>query len=266
MRRMLVCSFFVFGIVLGALTAVWSAGAVHGGPALQEQKAEEEAVYVCPPCGIHCDRIHHDKPGQCPVCGMTLIDKRDLLQAALLIAPRMPIYQVAGPAQVFLGSRGFYTYTVAVSGDALVSEEMLEITPQHSIKDSPLPQVLVVGGGNMDILEDKAALEWVQKASENAEAVLGVGLGVAILAKAGVLQGQEAAMPDRYSRLLEHFEIKSAANYRGDRPWIQSGKFVTAVSPDAAMDAALIVVGELMGSSQARQAAQRVGRTLPERP
>jgi len=31
--------------------------------------------YVCPPCGCSDDRIEHDAPGQCPVCGMRLVDK-----------------------------------------------------------------------------------------------------------------------------------------------------------------------------------------------
>jgi pimeloyl-ACP methyl ester carboxylesterase len=34
-------------------------------------------VYVCPPCGMDCDRRTFDKPGVCPDCGMTLIEKTD---------------------------------------------------------------------------------------------------------------------------------------------------------------------------------------------
>ena len=34
-----------------------------------------DAVYVCPPCGLVCDKLSFDKPGTCPVCGMTLIVK-----------------------------------------------------------------------------------------------------------------------------------------------------------------------------------------------
>lgn len=31
--------------------------------------------YVCSPCGNDCDKRVYDKPGQCSVCGMELIDK-----------------------------------------------------------------------------------------------------------------------------------------------------------------------------------------------
>ena len=26
-------------------------------------------VYVCPPCGLPCDKLTFDKPGDCPNCG-----------------------------------------------------------------------------------------------------------------------------------------------------------------------------------------------------
>lgn len=32
-------------------------------------------TYVCPPCGLECDKLIFDKPGACPACGMTLIEK-----------------------------------------------------------------------------------------------------------------------------------------------------------------------------------------------
>src|SRR5438105_5210287 len=32
--------------------------------------------YICPPCGLNCDKREFDKPGAFPVCGMPLIDKQ----------------------------------------------------------------------------------------------------------------------------------------------------------------------------------------------
>lgn len=31
--------------------------------------------YVCPPCAFECDALVHANPGECPVCGMTLVPK-----------------------------------------------------------------------------------------------------------------------------------------------------------------------------------------------
>ncbi|HSR70475.1 MAG TPA: DJ-1/PfpI family protein [Acidobacteriota bacterium] len=253
---------------MGIIAAVLTVG--FGFRGTEEEKEQDDVVYVCPPCGIHCDHLHHKEPGQCPVCGMNLIDKRDLLQAAVLLSPRVPMTQVAGPAQVFLASRGFFTYTVGAgdtreSQGALYSRELFQVKARHSISDAPLPQVLVVAGGDMDILEDEAAMSWVRKAGEEAEAVLGIGTGVAILAKAGLLEGREAALDENLSRLIEYFQLKEAAHYRHDKPWVESGKFITATSADSALDASLILVGNLLGPSQARQAAQSLGRSMPEK-
>jgi uncharacterized protein (TIGR01244 family) len=37
--------------------------------------AQEKKQYVCPPCGCSNDGVAHNDPGNCPVCGMALIEK-----------------------------------------------------------------------------------------------------------------------------------------------------------------------------------------------
>jgi protein tyrosine phosphatase (PTP) superfamily phosphohydrolase (DUF442 family) len=36
---------------------------------------QEKKLYLCPPCGCSADGQTFDKPGACPACGMTLIEK-----------------------------------------------------------------------------------------------------------------------------------------------------------------------------------------------
>ena len=36
---------------------------------------QTKKTYVCPPCGLNCDKLEFDKPGTCPVCRMTLVEK-----------------------------------------------------------------------------------------------------------------------------------------------------------------------------------------------
>ena len=47
------------------------------GPLYQLLAPREKAkkIYVCSPCGLNCDKLEFDKPGTCPVCGMTLVEK-----------------------------------------------------------------------------------------------------------------------------------------------------------------------------------------------
>ena len=44
-------------------------------PKLGAAHAQAKKIYVCPPCGLACDKLEFDQPGACPVCGMTLIEK-----------------------------------------------------------------------------------------------------------------------------------------------------------------------------------------------
>src|SRR5947209_2078485 len=56
-------------------------------------EAHEADVYVCPPCGLDCDKLTFDKPGTCPACGMILIEKgeRDRLDALAVEAGKSPL-------------------------------------------------------------------------------------------------------------------------------------------------------------------------------
>lgn len=61
-----------FGRTASALGAQTSAGAA--------------TVYVCPPCGLECDKLTFDKPGKCSACGMELIEKSELDRRQALAA------------------------------------------------------------------------------------------------------------------------------------------------------------------------------------
>src|SRR3954464_1196385 len=41
----------------------------------REAAAQEKKQYVCPPCGCSNDGTVHNEPGNCPACGMALIEK-----------------------------------------------------------------------------------------------------------------------------------------------------------------------------------------------
>src|SRR5438552_2451426 len=49
--------------------------------------ASSATVYICPPCGLDCDKLEFDKPGACPVCGMKLIEKGSAVSPAPFTPP-----------------------------------------------------------------------------------------------------------------------------------------------------------------------------------
>jgi len=60
-------------------------------------KAVSAIIYVCPPCGLNCDKLEFDKPGTCPNCGMTLIEKPETKPGAHLgVEKLMEAYKAPG--------------------------------------------------------------------------------------------------------------------------------------------------------------------------
>ena len=78
-------------------------------------------VYVCPDCGCAADNRTFDKPGNCPECGMALIEKIDNKEqrpsVAILLFDNAQVIDYAGPWEVF-GEAGFKVFTVAEKASA----------------------------------------------------------------------------------------------------------------------------------------------------
>src|SRR5712672_2676566 len=51
-------------------------------PSTENPLAQATKTYMCPPCGLECDKLVFDKPGACPTCGMTLINNVESTQTA----------------------------------------------------------------------------------------------------------------------------------------------------------------------------------------
>lgn len=76
-------------------SAVIAAGCLPALSAvLRGQQQATGKLYICPPCGLECDRLTFDKPGACPACGMTLIEKIEPSQVN--VQKLMAAYKVPG--------------------------------------------------------------------------------------------------------------------------------------------------------------------------
>jgi Peptidase family M28/Heavy metal binding domain len=62
-------------VVQLVFATAWRVANQNGRPTSIERSRLTLAGYVCPPCGFSCDEEVHDRPGECPVCGMALAPK-----------------------------------------------------------------------------------------------------------------------------------------------------------------------------------------------
>lgn len=180
------------------------------------------------------------------------------LNVAILIYDGVELLDWAGPGEVFQDvdeGKAFRVYTVAPSAKPITSQQFVSVTPQFSVKDCPPPDVLVVpGGGSSQLLRDEAFMKWLGETVPKTKVTLSVCTGTFVLAKAGLLDGKEAATHWAFTNsLAERFpKVKVKKNVR----FVDSGQIVTAAGVSAGIDGALHVVARLNGRKAAEQAAR----------
>jgi transcriptional regulator GlxA family with amidase domain len=224
---------------------------------LTEEKAKVgKDVYICP---MECKKLHFDKPGTCPVCGMDLVKQAEFIQndkrkgVAILLFDGVQIIDFSAPYEVF-GQADFKVVTVAAKKAPVVTSMNLTVTPDFDFQTAPAPDILVVPGGAIDsALNDSATIEWIRKNSVNAQHVLSVCNGAFILGKAGLLDGLKATT---FYRLIDQLAQQSPkTDVVRDQRFVDNGKVITTAGLTSGMDGSLHVVSKVLGKGEAQRIA-----------
>jgi transcriptional regulator GlxA family with amidase domain len=150
-------------------------------------------TYVCRPCNHPCDTITYDQSGVCALCGMTLVKKNQQVKKDQKITVCFYLYEgievldFAGPMEVF-SYAGFKVITVAKTKAPLLSQGILKITPDYSIKDAPQTDIFAVFGGSDEVAtNDPEVISWIKSRDSATKSYFSVCTGAFILGKAGLL-------------------------------------------------------------------------------
>lgn len=223
----------------------------------QEQLA---SAYFCPPCNSNCDEIEFEKAGSCHHCGMELIKQTKEERAkqmssqktiAFYLQSGVEVLDFAGPMEVFAYA-GYEVFTVSKTKDPIISQGILTIIPDYSIKDAPEADILAFFGGNSGAASgDKEVIDWVK--NQSPEYYFSVCTGAFVLAEAGVLDGQTVttfheSIPSLESRYPKAKVLKDAR-------YVDNGNIITTAGVSAGIDGALHLVAKLQGLLLAERAA-----------
>jgi putative intracellular protease/amidase len=216
--------------------------------------------YVCPPCGSPCDTTAFDKPGNCPLCGMTLVDAASVTapaaparKVAMLVFNGVEIIDYTGPWEVF-GAAGFEVYSVAATRDPILTSMGMTVVPRYTFADAPQPDVLLVpGGGVRSAASDDATLAWIRKTSAGTVHTMSVCNGAFILASTGLLDGLTATTT--YSNIERMRTTYPKVKVVNDQRFVDNGKIITTGGLSAGIDGALHVVSRMQGEGEAQQVA-----------
>ncbi len=120
----------------------------------------------------------------------------------------------------------------------------------------PLDLVIVAGGALQAELSDVAVQHWLQRESQETEAIASVCVGSFLLGKAGLLDGREATT--HFDDIAELNAIAPKAQVSRDKVWVDQGSVITAGGFAAGIDMALHLVSRYMDEEIAAETARQL--------
>ena len=171
------------------------------------------------------------------------------IQIGILLYPNVTQLDATGPAQVLSRVPGAKLHMIWKTRDPVPTDAGFSIVPTTTFADCPQLDVICVpgGGGQVDVMVDAEALEFLRKQAAKARYVTSVCTGSLILGAAGLLKGYKSACHWAWRDMLKDFgAIAVAERVVRDRNRI-SGGGVTA-----GIDFGLTVAAELAGDEVAK--------------
>jgi len=182
-----------------------------------------------------------------------------LRNLGILIFDNVEDLDFAGPLEVFgtmsrLKLDSLQPFTIQREGKEVKTVNGLRVTPEHSFRNCPGLQILMVPGGigTRAEMKDHETLEFVKRNADSCELILSVCTGALVLAAAGLLNGKRATTHWAALKELRMFPQVTVDRLR----YVRDGKIVTSAGVSAGIDMALYVIQELFGPSAAEDVAR----------
>ncbi|MES4903829.1 MULTISPECIES: DJ-1/PfpI family protein [unclassified Streptomyces] len=161
-----------------------------------------------------------------------------------------------GPWEVFtvssmLRDRADTAVLIAERPDAVRCNKGMRVVPDHTLDDHPPLDVLLVPGGmgTRREVSNPAVIDWLRKASAQAEWTTSVCTGALLLHEAGPARGRRVATHHGFEDALE---ARGEVTVVRDARYVVDGALVTSQGVSAGIDMALWLVGRLHGRDHAR--------------
>jgi cyclohexyl-isocyanide hydratase len=171
------------------------------------------------------------------------------VQIGILLFPNVTQLDATGPAQVLSRVPGAKMHMIWKTRDPVPTDAGFSIVPTTTFADCPQLDVICVpgGGGQVDVMVDAEALDFLRKQAAKARYVTSVCTGSLILGAAGLLKGYKSACHWAWRDMLKDFGATPVAErVVRDRNRI-SGGGVTA-----GIDFGLTVAADLAGEEVAK--------------
>ena len=176
---------------------------------------------------------------------------------AIVLYDGVEILDFAGPTEVFTaaGNGAFRVFTVAPTSGPVLSQGVLKVQPDCSVENAPVPDILVLPGGNSRAFTRSAAgMAWVKKVTAKNELSMSVCTGAFILANLGLHDGRPATT--HWGAIARMRSAYPKAQVKTDVRFVDDDRIVTTAGVSAGIDGALHVVQRLLGDDVAWETAR----------
>lgn len=242
---------YLLTIVLGIIACItWGQA---------QSLASKKPIFVCPPCGMSCDKLKFDKAGNCPHCGMGLVKPGNIKprkKVAILLFDGVQIIDYTGPYEVF-GQARYEVYTVAKANKMVTTTFGMKVQPDYSFANAPQPDILVIPGGVVaPSQKDDATIAWIKRIEKGTKHLMSVCNGAFILAQTKLLDHKTATtFYGQIASLRKNFpQTKVVSNQR----FVDNGRIITSAGLSAGIEAALRVVAKEKGLGAAQSIALHI--------
>ncbi len=182
---------------------------------------------------------------------------KDPIPVAFLISDRAVVIDFCGPWEVFQDTNvpsrqdaPFRLYTVAETTKPIRTSGGMQIVPDYTIANAPVPRVIVIPAQSEP---SPAVLDWIRKSSKTTDVTMSVCTGAFVLAKTGLLDGKSATTFHgafgRFAMTFPNIALKRGARF------VENGNLATAGGLSSGIDLALRVVERYYGREVAEKTA-----------
>lgn len=184
---------------------------------------------------------------------------------AIALFDEVELLDVAGPVSLLTGAgrqwnfQPFKIELVASAVGPVATRSSLHLQATHRFETASEVECLIIPGGYgaLPAANDEALLRFIARAAARAEIVAAIGNGVWLLAKAGVLDGVEVAVPLELSAALgEQCPTVLAQTTVQSR---FTGKFLSASKSALGLDLACEIVSRTLGKKLASNLSAALG-------
>jgi len=171
------------------------------------------------------------------------------IDIAFLLFPQVTQLDLTGPAQVLSRLGEARIHLVSGSRDPVPTDAGFAIVPTSTYAEVPAADILCVPGGLgvADVMDDRAAMDWVRSIGSDAAWVTSVCTGSLILCAAGLIHGYRAAC---------HWAWRDQLTLFGAEPVAERVVFdrnrVTGGGVTAGIDFALALTAAIRGERHAK--------------